>query len=382
MRYKFSGISNLFLLASILSWALIITVGCTGGGGSPAAPNVVPDGTKILIANSLGETLSSFSFQEGTYVAQNDLAPTGQAPNQIVIKGSVCYILNSLSNSILALDSTTFNLIYESSVGLGKNPYNMAFINNDEVIITNWLGNDCVRMNVNPSYASDRILATIPLPESAELPKDATVKETAACPQAVVVIGDTAYVTLANLETKNFTAGGPGLIALIDLQSNQMLSTIQTTGRNTQGFCIDPFNNQKLYVLSAGDINPSTWLYNGNGKIDIFDTGTLGITSNFSVVAAPSEMVIAPTGIAYITDLMEGRILTFNTSTRFFGGVIDIAKEGTLSYVSGLTLLGSDFLFALEFNQDELVVIDIQSGNAILDRIKTGDGPDALVLLP
>jgi DNA-binding beta-propeller fold protein YncE len=237
-------------------------------------------------------------------------------------------------------------------------------------------------MNLNPSYGLNRIIATIPLPKYPDLPKDQAVKENLGCPEAVVIVGDKAYITLANLNKKDFVAGGPGFVALVDLQSNQFLSTIQTTGRNTIGLCLDPFNNQKLYVLSAGDINPSTWIYDGNGKIDVLDIGLLGITSSIDVNGAPFEMLVAPNGMGYITDGMEGKILTLDTSTHYFRASIELAVEGEMGYASGLALLGGDFLFALEFNQDELVIIDLKTSNMIVDRIKTGDGPDAITILP
>ena len=363
---------------SVALLTVIILSGCSGTNA--IEPGVVPDGTRILVANSLGETFSRFIFNNGTYIAQNDIAPTGQAPNQIVVRDGTGYVVNSMSNSILAFDLETLNVLFEASVGTGKSPFFMAFINDDEIIVTNFSAGDCVRMNVNPNFTSSRVLATIPMPDSSQFPKDTGVLETKACPEAVAVSGSTAYVSIANLDSATFTAGGPGLVALVNLSSNQVTGTIQTTGRDTVGLCIDPYNPERMYILSAGDVDTETWAFEGNGKIDVFNLSSKGITSSIDVAGAPFEMVIGMYHIGYITDGKEGKILTFNTSTLAMGQSIEIAEGGGMSYASGIAIGDNYLLYALEFNHDELVVIDIQSGNQIVDRIKTGDGPDALVV--
>ena len=358
---------------------LVIWSGC--GGSSPMEPGVVPDGTKILVANSLGETLSRFTFNNGTYIAQNDIKPTGQAPNQMMVRNGVGYVVNSMSNSILAFDLETLNVLFEASVGAGKSPFNMAFINDDEILVTNFSGNDCIRMNVNTSFTSDRVIATIPLPDSSDLPRDSNVQETKAYPEAVAINGTLAYVTIANLDTTTYTAGGPGLVAVINLSSNQLQSTFQTTGRDTVGLSINPYNPNEMYILSAGDIDTQTWEYEGNGKIDIFNLMSKGISDSIDVDGAPYEMVVASNQIGYITDGMEGKIITFDTFNHVVGSSITITEGSGKSYASGIALGSNSLLYVLEFNNDELVVIDLYSSNEVIDRIKTGDGPDALVIV-
>jgi len=358
---------------------ILISSGC--GSANVMEPGVVPDGTKVLVANSLGETMSRFTFNNGTYIAQNDIAPTGQAPNQILVRNGTGYVVNSMSNSILAFDLETLDVLFEASVGAGKSPFNMAFTTKDEIIVTNFAGNDCVIMNTSAGYTSDRVLATIPLPSSSDLPKDSGVQETKAFPEAVQVSGGMAYVSIANLDSSTFAAGGPGLVAIIDLSSNQLMSTFQTTGRDTVGLYINPYNPFEMYILSAGDMDTQTWEYEGNGRIDIFDLSSKGIKKSVDADGAPFEMVISPSGIGYITDGMEGKILTFDAIDYEMEQPITISEDSGKSYASGLALGSNYLLYALEFNNDELIVIDTQSSNEIVDRIKTGDGPDALVVL-
>jgi hypothetical protein len=368
---------KIFLIMFVL--LLILSSGC--GSSSPTEPGIVPDGTKILVANSLGETLSRFTFNNGTYVSQNDIAPTGQAPNQMLARNGVGYVVNSMSNSILAFDLTTLNVLFEASVGAGKSPFNMGFINDDEIIVTDFAANDCVRMNVDPAYSSDRIIATIPLPGSSQLPRDTGVTETKAYPESVAVSGSTAYVSIANLNTTTFTAGGPGMVAMINLGSNQVQSTFQTTGRDTLGLFINPIKSNEMYILSAGDIDTITWEYEGNGKIDIFNLNTKGITDSVDVDGAPYEMVIAPDGIAYVTDGKEGKVMTFSTLSYAIGASITISEGSGKSYASGIALGSNNLLYVLEFNNDELIVVDLYSSNQVVERITTGDGPDALVVM-
>lgn len=359
----------------------VVYFGCSGGS-DPLLPGEVPDGTKVLVANSLGETISQINYAAGGKIVQNDIAQTGQAPNQFLVNGNTGYVLNSMSNSVLSFEIDTMTVNFEASVGAGKSPFNMAFINNYELLVTNFIANDCVRLNVHPSFTGDRVIATIPLPIGAELPKDTGVDSTNGSPEAVVIDANTAYVTMANLDAMTYTAGGPGLVALIDLPSNQVLSTIETLGRNTVGLCHDPYSPDKMYIISAGDMDPATWAWEGNGKIDVFNLSSKGITASIDIPAAPFEMIVAPTGIAYITDGMEGKLLTMDTATHALGPDIELVETpGDYSFASGLAMGPNFLLYALEFNNDDLIVIDTSQGNVIVDRFKMGDGPDAVVVI-
>ena len=373
---------TIFRLALALVIPVIIALLSTGcGSGTPLDPGIPVDGTRILVANSLGETLSQFIYTNDAYLTQNDLMPTGSAPNFILINDDKGYILNSTSNSVLVFDTLTMSVIFEASVGTGKSPYNMAFVNDDELIITNFVANDCVRMNISENYTGDRIKATIPMPSGIDLPKDSGVVTTSATPEAVVVVDSNAYVTLANLDMSTFAAGGPGLIGIIDLTTNQFMGTVQTTGRNTVGLCPNPVFPNELFVLSAGDIDTDTFQWLDNGKIDVFTTNSPGITHSVDVDGAPFEMVVASNGYGYIADASAGKILTLDTINLTFGSTIQVVEGSGLSYISGLAIGPNYLLYAIEFNNDQLVIIDTASDNEIVQRISTGDGPDAITVI-
>jgi DNA-binding beta-propeller fold protein YncE len=374
--------NKFYLYLLIVSVVTLIITGC--GGSNPVDPGVVPEGTRIIVANSLGETLSQFTYIGGTYSAQNDIAATGQAPNQIIVKGDVCYVLNSLANSVLALDLTTYAVIFEASVGQGKSPYNMAFINNDEVLVTDFIGDDCVRLFVHPEYTgSDRIRATIPLPTN--LPKDSGIQKTNPKPQGVFIYGSKAYVAMANLDTSTWTTGGPGMVAIIDLTSNEVQATFQTTGRDTMSFCQDPFQSNKLYIISAGDstldMDTFTVEWSLNGKIDVFNLSTQGIVDSVDADFAPFEMVIASNGYGYVADGSAGKVYLLNTSSNSISSSIQIAPSTELSYISGIAIGPAGFVYALQFNNDEVAIIDTDSENQIVQRMNTGDGPDAITVI-
>lgn len=357
----------------------ILSLGCSSS--TPTDPGIPAEGTRIMVANSLGETLSQFIYTNSAYLTQNDIMPTGSAPNFILINDDKGYVLNSTSNSVLVFDTLTMSLIFEASVGVGKSPYNMAFINDDELIITNFVANDCVRMNINETYTGDRIKATIPMPTGNDLPKDSGVVTTSATPEAVVVVDSKAYVTLANLNMTTFAAGGPGLIGIINLTNNQFMGTVQTTGRNTVGLCRNPVFPNELFVLSAGDIDTDTYHWLDNGKIDVFTTNSPGITHSVDVDGAPFEMVVASNGYGYVADASAGKILTLDTINLTFGSTIQVVEGSGLSYISGLAVGPNNLLYAIEFNNDQLVIIDTASDNEIVQRIPTGDGPDAITVI-
>ena len=369
------------ILLVILAVFSVVCFGCTTDS-EPILPGEVPDGTKVLVANSLGETISQVNYAAGGKIVQNDIAQTGQAPNQFLVNGNTGYVLNSLSNSVLSFEIDTMAVNFEASVGTGKSPFNMAFINNYELLVTNFIANDCVRLNIHPTFTGNRIIATIPLPSGNDLPKDTGVDNTNGSPEAVDVDDRTAYVTMANLDALTYTAGGPGLVAIIDLNTNQVMSTIETLGRNTVGLCVDPYSPEKMYIISAGDMDSTTWEWQGNGKIDVFNLTSKGITASVDIPAAPMEMVVAPTRIAYITDGMKGQLLTMATSTHVMGPDIELVETpGDYSYASGLAMGPNSLLYALEFNNDDLIVIDTTLGDVIIDRFKMGDGPDAVVVV-
>ncbi|HYE76458.1 MAG TPA: hypothetical protein VEI97_00600, partial [bacterium] len=112
----------------------MLTAGCAVGGSQAtigpgdSPPIDLPHAGRALVANSLGETLSDLDFAQTPAALRNDLAPTGQSPNDLLVAGDRLLVVNSLSNSLQVCRLNTLETTAEISTGPRSNPWNVEAV--------------------------------------------------------------------------------------------------------------------------------------------------------------------------------------------------------------------------------------------------------------
>lgn len=351
---------------------------------SEETPALSPDGGwdypyYLVIGGTLSETLSLLSIKgENYFTLKNDVQLAGSGINQMTYHEGELYTVNSLSNSVVVYDGDDLSVQREISVGAGNNPMNMVFYEDRKAYISNFLTNTVSFYDLSKSEGN--AIAIIDLPSDDELPRSGD-EQTWARPGALAVAEGKVYCAMANL-TGTMVAGGPGLIAVIDPESNELSKVIELTGMDTVGLLHDEPNGI-LYSISAGVYSTDSG-FTGNGAVEIIDPSTDSVTKVIEVDGAPFEMVLAANGTAYLNNGKEAKILSFDTESFQFYEPIDIRDPEDslgLSFASGLAPDGNGYLYAAEFNHDKLFVIDIENNNEIVGKWTVNDGPVTLGII-
>jgi len=376
---------------TLLILVLIFLTGCTVGKGSgiippeadhsaspPLAPEDNGDDHRLLVANGLSETITLIERINGEWSVTPNVAQTGQSPNQILVRGDFCYIVNSLSNSIQVLDTGTFETIREISTGAGTNPMIMDFINDESAIVSCYLSNEAVVLDISADTSGqDRIIARIPMPSPGELPNDGDTA-TYARPGGLVVTGDSAYVACANLMALH-TAGGPGVLVEIDVETYEIVRSWELTGRDTLSVIHSERFPERLIILSAGDHDIATG-FEGNGTVESIDLTTGEMMGTIAVEGSPFGGVIGPDDILYMENGREGAVLRADLRKSLPLESFELPQYGVpLSYASSIAAMPG-LLLVTNFNSDRLLVMNPGTGE-VLAELATGDGPDAVAVL-
>ena len=369
----------------------VLLTGCTVGQGTATIPASADSDSipslgygdsgsdyKILVANGLSENLTLLERNNETWSVTQEVLPTGQAPAQMVVRGILLYIVNSLSNSIQVVDIEKMEIIHEISTGAGTNPIAIAFYDDNTVLVSCYLTDEILVLDIKPETPSDqRIIASIPLPSPEDLPHDSQTTSRAA-PGGLVIDNDRCFVVCSNLSYVH-VAGGPGVLAEIDIPSRTLTTTHTLSGRDTTGIIHSPRFPRRLVLVSAGNYELAEG-FTGTGTVESFDLDSGEIFQVVEVDGAPFDGEIGPDDILFLENALEAKVLRVDLHAGIELGAFDLPEHGTtFSYASAILPLPG-LLIVTDFNSDRLYIQDPFAGE-ILAELQTGDGPDAMVLL-
>jgi len=354
---------------------------------------------RVLVANSLAETLSLLSYGTEKELFR-DVLPTGSAPSQIVVSGKNAYIVNSLSHTVQVVDLPGMRSVRTIQLGLGKNPMSLCLFptaQGERAYVAEFVGGvvDLVDLSGNGG-----VIDTFRLPGN--LPRDQEGSPTKPFPGNLVVYGNTLYVALSNLRGDGgaLCAGGPGVLTAVavDPQSGAFLETaaqIVLPGRDPIDLALLPGGGALLAVSCAGDLDPAGG-FAGNGSLVLVDADlkeAVGVLDFQTAGGAAPFDLLASEGNLYVADGMAGRVFVVSIeklkelAAARSGSPADLgpALKGTvllpgygegLSYASGLAAWGP-YVFVSEFNHDCLLVL---RDDQVVDSFLVGDGPDAVAV--
>lgn len=148
-------------------------------------------------------------------------------------------------------------------------------------------------------------------------------------PAAIVVSPDGKTIYVAS------TTSGPGLVSIIDSQSNTVTDTI-SAGGILDSIAITP-DGSALYVGNAGSLNSPT-------SVIVISTANRTVTATIQM-PSPGDLAVSPSGkYVYITDPVNKAISIIETATntllqdainvRDFDENIAVSPDGKSAYVS------------------------------------------------
>ena len=228
----------------------------------------------MYIMNGSGETVSKM-IMDSKAITQN-IAPTGQMPNQIVAHHTMVYILDSGTSDIKILDPRSDRIIKTIPLQPGANPYDIEFVGVNKAYVTNWVNNT---------------VSVVDLDQGSIL-KDIDVGK---APQDIMVLNNQAFVT----NTGYAGYGSPyeqGTVNIIDILTDTVIDTIKVP-TNPQKTCVSPDGN--IHVLCTGDYGEQV------GRVAVINlySGPMynipAVVDTIELGGAPGDLEITPSGKGY-----------------------------------------------------------------------------------
>jgi len=339
-RYLLKGFCVLAIFLSVMS--------SFARAGDPTA----------YVINTLGETLSEVNLK--TDQVRNDILTLGSAPacgpNQIVIRDSLAYVVNSLTSEIQIIDLASESTAGYIDLGQGRNPFWMAFSDTDTQYA--WVTCSAVDSLFKVDVRNRSVVAGYPV---------------GVWPQGILILSGLAYVCITALDINDYTYG-QGEVVVFDTETASITKKLNV-GINPQYVALD--GQGEIYVSCTGDFW-STW-----GVIYAIDPALNTVKDSILIGGSPCQIAVSADGLGWVAAGgwdREGLIYLFDSQsdTTIFGSENPILVPDGPGIMGVVTLPDSTAL-ACAFQADELARIDAASGS-VLKRYQMGDGPAHLAM--
>lgn len=243
------------------------------------------------VINTTGETLSKIDITNN--VVTNDIVILGSDidcyPNQIRIRDSLAYVINSGTDEIQII-----NLNSETTVGwiefpAGSNPFWFDFLDDQYIYVTLMIDNLLVKVDLSNGQ---------------------TVQSTVIgqAPEGIVIYDSRAYVAVTGYDFGSWS-WGQGQLAVYDCLGDTII-TILDTPTNPQFLDFD--GNGRLHIACTGDY------FQIPGSVLIVDLETNAIIDTVATGGQPGQVAITPDNMAYISAGgwgADGELYKYNATT-------------------------------------------------------------------
>ncbi len=187
-----------------------VTGTVTTGGGAQAL--AAWDMNRTLVLDNLAAQAALVTADANGLTVETAYFSTGDVPTDVVVRSGRAALSNSTSNTVQVVDLATKTTVSEVNTGDSTNPWGVAWVDADRVVVALQLSNEVALVNV----ASNMVEARVALPEGPDLmPFDGMADGIRARPQGVVVSGSKVYVALTNLDETTYAPAGHGLVAVL-----------------------------------------------------------------------------------------------------------------------------------------------------------------------
>lgn len=349
------------------------TTGLADGSFDPEFQGSTSDTFRVEVIDD-GETIEDITIGVTllTDIVQTDLGSLGSVPAAIEIKGDFAYVINGFSDNIQIFDLNQNPPAELLTVALppGSNPIAMDFLDDSRAFVSNFTGQSVALVNLDTG-----ICELIFLREAGD---DTGCSETVIIngafedPSDVLVMNGKLYVTNNNFD-EFFMPIGNGFVTIIDLQTNQLVDFVETSGANSGKMKL---RNDNIMILNTGNFifNTETSEFECDGKfppsLDILNTSNDTIAESIAIdlsdvntkVCGPGSIAISPdNNFAYLGLSLVGALLKIdlqnNTVVNGTDNPIVVTGIEGLNSVSDVIFSG-ELGFAALFNSDQIAVFD------------------------
>lgn len=338
----------------------------TGDTGDEFNVVVTVDG-EILEDIVIGVTLLSDAVDQ-------NLAPLGDTPTTIKIRGSRAYVLNGFFNNIFIFDLNQDPpvKIGEIAVPPGSDPIDMEFLNDTRAYVANIIGQSVAVVNIQSRVCE--ILFVEAGHEGITEPCQ-EVRVVAGNPfddpSGVAIANGKVYISNNNLATFS-QPNGDGFVSIIRAENNQFVTTIPATGANSTSMIVFDGN---IYLVNAGNITstpdfseffcdpefpPSIDKINPQTDT-VVSTIPIPLSEENPLVCLPNAIAATSDGFAYTGLGLVGALLKFDlVSGEVVNGPDDpiVITDTTGLNNTADVAIRDDLLFTTLFNSDQIAVLD------------------------
>jgi len=310
---------------------------------------------KIYVVNALGDLGTISRLENGSI--SNNIANTGNCPNDIKYHNGKLYVLNSGTNNVKIYNEPSLTDAGACELhAAASNPWKMA-ISNNKIYVTSFYGS-----GVEVWTTEGVFVKTIVIPDL----------NPASGTGAIFAFGNKVFV---NRNNWNYS---PSYLTekmfVLNSETDEIITSF-TSGVNVAAMEID--NNNKLHVLCTGD------RANIGGYVKTYNTTTYAKVDSIYLGSQPGAFCKAPNNEFLVA------VSGFNADWTGFGGVMKY-NANTNQVVNGSTNLlytnsasgvmdifsdASGKIYLALFSQNKLAVLN---GSAVTDTWTTGNGPQNL----
>ncbi len=293
----------------------------------------------VYVVNTLGQNLSAVNLD--TQSSTPDALPLGLYSNQVVVRGTKAYVVNSGTNEIQVIRLNPLETIRNIDLGAGSNPYNLAFVNDSIACVSELFTNRVALVNVRQGTVLNRI-------------------PVGTGPEGICYSGGYVFVTNSGFNGAGYD---PGKVSVIDAATQTVIHTIQT-GINPQAVTTDSLGH--LLVVSTGDYGAV------KGAVHVYDLASLQPLDTVQANIALTSVQATGSGKMLI-GTYDG-VLAYNQLTRLF----EVGESAPLPGGPGIAVGPDGRFFITDFNSDSLRIFnaEYQKTGAYL----VGDGPVSVAL--
>jgi streptogramin lyase len=313
----------------------------------PITPTTAP---AAWVVNTLANTLSRVDLTTDS-VAVNILS-LGQVANDIVISGSIGYIVNSGSNQVQIINLETGQTPGVIEIYLGQNPYSIALDGNQKAYVTNLLTGNISRLDLITNLEDTAVSAGV-------------------SPEGVCVYQNKLYITDTNNSGPPNYSYGQGRVWVYSLPNLTFADTIHVA-MNPQ--TVKPGPDGNLHVVCTGDYNAIP------GQVQIINPATMTVVDSIAIGGTPGSLVFNSQNIGYLGAggwVTEGYVLSYNGLTHQI--LHSAANPITVALGAyGVCVTPEGHLLVCCQGDDQVVELDENGENP--HTYNVGDGPAAIAV--
>jgi Domain of unknown function (DUF5074) len=290
MRKLFSG------------WSIVLSVlliGCVRDPGSvePTTPVASAKGVYILNEGNFGRGNSTLSYYDlQTHTIYDDVffavngKMLGDVGNALFLRGDRCYIVVNNSNKIEVIDPMTNVNTGTITIGAGRSPRQMAFLDDSTALVTNLYDGSVIVAHLRRLTTGTRV----PVGPN---------------PDGIAIADGKAFVANSGL-------GAGRSISIIDIQTLAVTKTMEI-GDNPVAVAVTP--GGMVYVVCAGFYGSGSIPDDSTpAKVIVIDPRTTGVVDSVTIPGHAYTIAVGGTGRAYIPS--SDSVMVVDTQTHRIAG--------------------------------------------------------------